>query len=72
MPSGSVANERSLSKLRNGERGAEGVERDLRMQGAPKRLFAESGRQWVQRLVDEGFLRKVPHPGNLTYSWALR
>ena len=70
LPSGNVANERSLSKVRNEERGAAGVERDLRAQGAPGRFFAESGREWVERLVEEGFLRRVAHPGNHAFTWA--
>ena len=71
-PAGGVANERSLSKLRNGERGADGVQRDLERTGASARAFGESGRDWLGRLVAEGFLRPVAHPGNFCFSWTLR
>ncbi len=72
MPDGSVANERSLSKVRSGDRGADGVQRDLQRQGAPARRFGESGRDWLARLVAERFLRRVAHPGNHAFSWELR
>ena len=72
MPNGSVANERSLSKLRTGDCGADGVQRDLLLQGAPARRFGESGRDWIARMVLEGFLRRTAHPGNHAFTWALR
>lgn len=72
LPDGSVANERSLSKLRNGERGADGVQRELQQQGAPARRFGESGREWIARLAAERFLRRLAHPGNHAYTWVLR
>ncbi len=72
MPDGSVANERSLSKVCTGDRGADGVQRDLQRQGAPARHFGESGRDWLARLVAMQFLRRVAHPGNHAFSWELR
>lgn len=71
-PDGNVANERSLSKLRNGERGAAGVEHELRQRGAPDRQFGESGADWIKRLVATAFLRRVAHPGNFCFTWELR
>lgn len=71
-PDGRVANERSLSKLRNQERGADGVERELSRQGAPQRAFLESGADYVRRLVSEGFLRPLRHPGNFVFTWRLK
>ena len=70
-PDGSVANGRALSKLRNGESGANYVERMLRAMGATPRGLSESGAQYVQRLVASGFFRKLRHPGNLAFSWRL-
>ena len=71
MPGGAVANERSLSKVRRAERGADGVQRDLERQGAPARRFAESGANWIERLIHERFLRRVQHPGNHAFAWRL-
>ena len=71
-PDGTVANERGLSKLRNGESGADYVERKLRAMGADARGLFESGADYVTRLVESGFLRKSRHPGNFAFSWTLR
>lgn len=71
-PDGSVANERALSKLRNGESGADYVERKLRDMGAASRLGNEDGSRYVERLVDTGFLRRQRHPGNFAFSWNLK
>lgn len=69
MPDGCVANERGLSKLRNGESGADYVERNLRVRGASPRRLGETGTDYVKRLVEEGFLRIFRHPGNIAFSW---
>ena len=71
-PDGSVANERALSKLRNGESGADYVERMLRSMGADARRLSESGGDYIRRLTDGGFLRRLRHPGNFAFSWWLR
>ena len=71
-PDGSVANERALSKLRNGESGADYVEGMLRSMGAEARRLSESGADYVRRLIDTGFLRRKKHPGNLAFSWNLK
>lgn len=71
-PDGTVANERSLSKLRNGESGADGVERKLRAMGADARGLFENGSDYVARLIASGFLRKQRHPGNLAFAWSFR
>jgi hypothetical protein len=71
-PDGSVANERALSKLRNGESGADYVEVMLRSMGAEARRLSESGADYVRRLIDTGFLRRKKHPGNLAFSWNLK
>jgi hypothetical protein len=68
-PDGSVANERALSKLRNGESGAEYVEGMLRSMGAEARRLSESGADYVRRLIASGFLRRLRHPGNLAFTW---
>lgn len=71
MPNGVVANERGLSKLRNGESGADYVERGLRTNGADARRLGESGTDYIARLVGDGFLRRTRHPGNFAFSWTL-
>ena len=70
-PSGTVVSERSISKLRNAEKGADYVYRQFIELGAPKRKPLEGDREYVQRAVSESFT-KVRHPGNLVYGWPLR
>lgn len=62
----------TLSKLRNGESGADYVEVMLRSMGAEARRLSESGADYVRRLIDTGFLRRKKHPGNLAFSWNLK
>lgn len=68
---GRVVSRRSLSKLRNDERGAAGVYAALLAAGAPKRRPLESGAEYVDRALVEGPFRRLRHPGNLTYVWSL-
>lgn len=68
---GRVVSARALSKLRNGESGAAYVYQQLLACGAPKRRATESDRDYVTRALREGDFRRVPHPGNHTYSWWL-
>lgn len=71
LPDGTVANERSLSKIRNNEVGTNYVQRDLQRRGVDRREFGESGADWINRLIDGNFLRRIAHPGNLYFTWAL-
>lgn len=68
---GRVLSDRSLSKLRNGERGARYAERQLVDAGAPTRRADEEGRDYVARALREGPFRQSRHPGNLVYVMAL-
>lgn len=68
-PDGSVVSNRAISKLRNGERGAAGVYDRLVALGAPTRRLGEDDRVYVDRALD-GW-RRVRHPGNLAYVFAL-
>jgi hypothetical protein len=68
---GRVLSRRSLSKLRNGETGAHYAYNRLLEAGAPRRSPNEDGRAYVERALREGPFRRVRHPGNLAYAWAL-
>lgn len=68
---GRVVSRRSLSKIRNDERGAAGVYAALLAVGAPKRRAMEEGIAYVERVLREGPFRRLRHPGNLTYVWSL-
>lgn len=68
-PDGRVANRRSLSKIRNDERGAAGAYAQLRSMGAPERAPFESGADYVKRALEA--FRRVRHPGNHVYTWRL-
>lgn len=68
---GRVISRRSLSKLRNGERGASRVYEQLRAAGAPEIRQLEDPAAYVQRAIAEGPFRQVRHPGNHVYAWPL-
>lgn len=68
---GRTVSARALSKVRHGERGAEGVYEDLLTRGAPGRRDGESGEAYVARLKASGCFRPVRHPGNFVYLWAV-
>jgi hypothetical protein len=71
-PDGRVVSRRGLSKLRNDERGADGVYRALLALGAPARRPLEDGPAYVARALAEGPFRRLRHPGNHVYAWPLR
>lgn len=64
---------RGLSKLRSEEhhRGQEAFYKRLLESGADKRRPLESGRDFVNRALREGPFRRMRHPGNLAYCWAI-
>lgn len=68
---GTVVSERSLSKLRNDERGAGYAYDQLRLLGAPPMEPGESGAGYVARVTSLTMFRRVAHPGNFTYVWGL-
>lgn len=70
-PSGVCVSPRALSKIRNEESGARYAQAQLLEAGAPPREAHETGAEYVARaLAGEGW-RRVPHPGNMAYGWAL-
>ena len=71
-PAGRVISRRALSKLRNGEQGAEYAERQLVEAGAPRRNHGEQPADYVRRAISEGPFRVARHPGNHVYAWPLR
>lgn len=70
-PDGRVVSRRALSKIRNDERGAAYAYRQLLEMGAPPRLHGEEGPAYVERALACGAFRRVRHPGNHVYGWAL-
>lgn len=62
---------RTLSKLRNGERGAAAAYDMLQRAGAPARQPLEDPAAYVKRAIAEGPFRQVRHPGNHVYAWPL-
>jgi hypothetical protein len=70
-PDARVLSRRALSKIRNDERGAAAAYRRLVEAGAPVRRLGEDGADYVRRALAEGPFRRVRHPGNLVYAWAI-
>jgi len=68
-PNGRSVNERTLSKIRLGEQGADYAVRQLLALGAPAPRAGEPGSAYVARAVVEGGFRKFRHPGNLAFTW---
>lgn len=68
---GRTVSRRALSKLKHGERGAEGVYQRLIELGAPARNDGEEPGRYIERALREGPFRRVRHPGNLAYVWAV-
>lgn len=65
---GRVLNRRSLSKIRNQERGHDAAYRRLLAAGAPERKRGEDPADYVTRATSS--FRKLRHPGNHVYTWA--
>lgn len=70
-PSGTVLNERTLSKIRLAERGQEYAYEQLRRLGAPARREGESGAAYVARVASMPGMRRVRHRGNHVYAFAV-
>ncbi len=70
-PNGCVVSERSISKLRGGERGDEGMYRTLLQLGAPTRRSDETPEDYIRRALKEGPFRKFRHPGKAVFAWRL-
>lgn len=72
---GREVSRRATSKIRLDEMGAAGAYERFLAQGAPRRQVGEDGAAYVQRALAEGLasgtFRRVKHPGNLAYVWAV-
>jgi hypothetical protein len=68
---GRVLSARTLSKLRNGERGADGAYRQLLSMGASERRLGEDIHEYVNRAISNGPFVRARHPGNHLYLWAI-
>lgn len=66
---GRALSPRALSKIRNDERGREYAAEQVRLATGLTRRPGESGASYVKRA--QAALRKVSHPGNHVYGWAL-
>ena len=66
---GDVVSERTISKLRKGERGWQYATRELEQATGLTRWQGESGESFWVRCVASGRLGKVRHPGNHVYVW---
>lgn len=68
---GIALSSRGLSKIRLQEHGAASAEKRLVKLGAPPRSFGQDPAEWVSMVLEAGIFRKVRHPGNHVYCFAL-
>lgn len=68
---GIVLSERSLSKIRGQERGADAAERHLVSLGAPVRRAGQDPRSWLRAALAALEVTKIRHPGNFRYAFPL-
>lgn len=70
-PSGVALSTRAVSKVRLQEHGAESAEKRLVRLGAPPRTFGQHPADWINGVLAGNTFRRVRHPGNHIYAWAL-
>ena len=68
-PGGASFADRTLAKVRRGETGERYALEHLAALGAPRRRAGEGGAAYIRRLQDEGWLRRLQHPGNFVFTW---
>lgn len=71
LPDGTIAHNRGLAKIRNGERGWRTAVDKLVAHGAGAPAQGEDMRTWLARELPR-ITRSVPHQGNHKYAWTLR
>lgn len=62
---------RAISKVRLQEHGADSAEKRLVLLGAPARHFGQHPAEWINEVLASNVFRRVKHPGNHVYAWAL-
>lgn len=70
-PSGIALSSRAISKVRLQEHGAQSAENRLVKLGATPRSFGQDPSEWIDNILASDKFRKVRHPGNHIYAWAL-
>ena len=70
-PDGQVMNKRTLSKIRNQEVGAKSAYERLCSMGARPKRRCEAWRDYLKVVLSEAPFRKINHPGNHAYIWAV-
>ena len=68
---GIALSSRGLSKIRLQEHGASSAEKRLVKLGAAPRAFGQDPTQWVAQVLQTGVFRKIHHPGNHVYCFAI-
>lgn len=71
-PDGREFADRALQKLRAGDKGRAYASRQLLEAGAPAPYPGESGESYADRVLSLPLFRRVWHPGNYVYTWAVR
>lgn len=70
-PSGVALCTRAISKVRLQEHGADSAEKRLVRLGAPARPVGQHPAEWINNVIVSDTFRRVRHPGNHIYAWAL-
>lgn len=70
-PSGVALCSRAISKVRLQEHGADSAEKRLVRLGAPPRPVDQHPGDWINGVLASDVFRRVRHPGNHIYAWAL-
>lgn len=68
---GRVIPERTISKLKKGGKGEEYAYRLFQEMGAPRRAWMEEREVYLNRALPFVVGRRILHPGNLAYLWAI-
>jgi hypothetical protein len=71
LSDGTVYSDRSMAKVRSGERGHEYAERQLVAHGATPRDAGGNPSEWLTRALSEIGARKIHHGGNHRYAWSI-
>lgn len=69
--SGIALSTRAISKVRLQEHGADSAEKRLVRLGAPQRPVGQHPAEWINSVLAGDTFRRVRHPGNHIYAWAL-